>query len=872
MEQLEDRRVMAQIIGYGFEEAVGNALDSAAVNGAQDGTLFNGATRIVGGLVGAQAILLDGTNDKVSFSGAISQTDSLAGVTLAAWINPNALSGTASQGQAIAALLRGTAGSTLQARASVHIFGDGRIRAGGRELDSNSFQSVFTAPGVITTAEALGDVWIHVAAVLDYTNNTVAIYKNGVQVLAPTSISGWAAGSTSDSTLSQGFVVGSNDITTTASEQFSGLIDDVQCFNTALSAAEVQSIYNGTLPSAPAAPDNLVATGTSSSQIQLTWNDNSTNESGFKIERKQGAAGVYQEIAQVAAGNTAYTDNAGLAPNTQYFYRIRAYNAGGNSTYSNEDDGATLPATPPAAPSNLTTAVLSGTQIALNWNDNSSDESGFKIERKQGAGGTYQEIGQVGPAITTFLASGLMPNTDCTFRVRAFNSGGDSAYSNESTSTTNNSVAAPSVSSITPSSGTSNVLRNAQIIAEVFLPNSGIDELTLSATSVRLVRVSDSFAVPSVINTSGGGDIIVLRPQADLDPSTLYRFEVTSDLKDLNSQSFVPFQSTFTTGTGVGAVSSVVQFEHVALPIADGSQYTCLTIGPDGKLYGLANNGQIFRWNIETDGTLSNEQLIDSLRTYTGATVNRLAIGLKFDPASTADNLIAWVTHTTFGFAGMADFGGKLSRLSGPNLETVQDYIVNLPRSARDHVTNQIDFGPDGKLYYTQGSLSAMGAPDTAWSNRNEKLLSAAVVQVNTSALQTYVQTYGVPLDAYTGGLDDSGNPLPAPVPGPDGVLFDPFNPASPVQLYATGVRNAYDLVWHSNGSLYVATNGSASGGNSPATPTIPPEGLLPRIDAAINGPYTGPDVPAANNNPTQPDLLFKIVQGDYYGHPDAAQ
>jgi hypothetical protein len=872
IEPLEDRRMLAQIIGYGFEESSGNVLDAATSNGSQDGALLNGAARVVGGVVGAQAISLDGTDDKVSFSGTIPQTDSLSGVTLAAWINPNALSGNSSEGRAIVSLLRGTVGSTLQARANVHLFGDGRLRAGGRELDSNGFQSAFTATSVISAAEASGDVWIHVAAVIDYVNNTVAIYKNGAQVLAATTISGWAAGNTASNTPSVGFVVGSNDITTTASEQFGGLIDDVQCFNTALTAAEVQNIYASTVPSPPAAPSNLAATGTSSSQIQLTWVDHSTNESGFKIERKQGAAGAYQEIVQVPAGSTMYSDNAGLAPNTQYFYQVRAFNAGGNSPYSNEDDGTTLPVTPPIAPSNLNTTVISGTQITLTWADNSTDESGFKIERKQGAAGMYQEIGQVGPGITTFLASGLTANTEYTFRVKAFNTSGESAYSNESSNTTNNSIAPPSVSSITPSSGTSNVLRDAQIIAEVFLPNSGIDELTLSATSVRLVRVSDSFSVPSVLNTSGGGDIIVLRPQVDLDANTLYRFEVTSALKDLNGQAFAPFQSTFTTGTSVGAVASVVQFEHVALPIADGSQYTCLTIGPDGKLYGLANTGQIFRWNIETDGTLSNEQMIDSLRTYTGSTVDRLAIGLKFDPASTANNLIAWVTHTTYGFAGMADFGGKLSRLSGPNLETVQDYLVNLPRSARDHVTNQIDFGPDGKLYYTQGSLSAMGAPDAAWNNRREKLLSAAVVQVNTAALKTYVQTYGVPLDAYTGGLDDSGNPLPAPVPGPDGKLFDPFNPTSPVQLYATGVRNAYDLVWHSNGSLYVGTNGSASGGNSPGTPTIPPAGLLPRIDAATDGPYTGPAVPAANNNPTQPDLLFKIVQGKYYGHPNASR
>ena len=38
----------------------------------------------------------------------------------------------------------------------------------------------------------------------------------------------------------------------------------------------------------------------------------------------------------------------------------------------------------------------------------------------------------------------------------------------------------------------------------------------------------------------------------------------------------------------------------------------------------------------------------------------------------------------------------------------------------------------------------------------------------------------------------------------------------APLEIYATGIRNAYDLIWHSNGSIYVPTNGTAGGANSP--------------------------------------------------------
>jgi hypothetical protein len=97
----------------------------------------------------------------------------------------------------------------------------------------------------------------------------------------------------------------------------------------------------------PNAPSNLVATTISSSRIDLTWQDNSSGETGFRIERKT-ASGSYSQIATVRAGVTSYSNN-GLAASTTYYYRVRAYNAAGNSGYSNEASATTLPP-PPLAP------------------------------------------------------------------------------------------------------------------------------------------------------------------------------------------------------------------------------------------------------------------------------------------------------------------------------------------------------------------------------------------------------------------------------------------------------------------------------------------------------------------------------------------
>ncbi len=90
----------------------------------------------------------------------------------------------------------------------------------------------------------------------------------------------------------------------------------------------------------PSTPSNLFATAVSSSQINLSWTDNSNNEDGFKIERKTGSGGTYAQITTVGAGATSY-NNTGLTAGTTYYYRARAYNTAGDSSYSNEDNAIT---------------------------------------------------------------------------------------------------------------------------------------------------------------------------------------------------------------------------------------------------------------------------------------------------------------------------------------------------------------------------------------------------------------------------------------------------------------------------------------------------------------------------------------------------
>jgi len=88
----------------------------------------------------------------------------------------------------------------------------------------------------------------------------------------------------------------------------------------------------------------LVATPGLAATLTLTWADVSTNEDGFKIERKAESTGAYGQLATLGAETTAYVDGT-VSPGVTYCYRVRAYNNTGDSAYSNEACAAPVGAT-----------------------------------------------------------------------------------------------------------------------------------------------------------------------------------------------------------------------------------------------------------------------------------------------------------------------------------------------------------------------------------------------------------------------------------------------------------------------------------------------------------------------------------------------
>ena len=186
----------------------------------------------------------------------------------------------------------------------------------------------------------------------------------------------------------------------------------------------------------PSAPSNLTATANSSTQVELSWQDNSSNETSFYIYRKS----VTSSTASVSLANSDYSqigyvgaDSSGAydteaSPGTTYWYKVTAGNDSGESCFSNEAS-VTTPAGPPpieapTAPSNLTTTAIGYIQVNLAWQDNSNNEDGFRVFRTNSGGSTFYEKADLSANTTSYSDTTVSANSSYWYHIQAYNSGG----------------------------------------------------------------------------------------------------------------------------------------------------------------------------------------------------------------------------------------------------------------------------------------------------------------------------------------------------------------------------------------------------------------------------------------------------------------
>ncbi len=262
---------------------------------------------------------------------------------------------------------------------------------------------------------------------------------------------------------------------------------------------------------------------------------------------------------------------------------------------------------------------------------------------------------------------------------------------------------------------------------------------------------------------------------------------------------------------------------------------TAMIYGPDDRLYVASLFGTINAYTLDPNNQPIATETINTLG-------SRLTLGLTVDPDSDPNNVILWAAHSNASIDNGAINSSTVTKLTGPGHSIAEDVITGLPRAIANHAINHIHFGPDGKLYIAVGGNTGAGGKNNAgteFGNRAEQPLSAAILIADVKA------------PGFDGTCDNSSEP---------GGIFGP-NPCD-VVTHATGIRNSYDFWFHSSGQMFATDNGLGVSGSFPPSPT-------PVCDG--NGSITPWDQ-GGNNPGQQPDLLLRIQQGKYYGHPNPSR
>ena len=528
--------------------------------------------------------------------------------------------------------------------------------------------------------------------------------------------------------------------------------------------------------------------------------------------------------------------------------------------------------TPPPTPTGLV-ATPGASQILLDWNDVAT-ATGYHVYR-----GTSSSVAPVGTplngatplTVSAFADTSAVSGTVYYYIVTALNSAGTSPP------TAPVSAQGGGGTDTTPPAKPTGLGATA-----------GNNQVTLGWTAngepdLAGYRVYRSTSLPVATTGTPLNGATLLTTASFLDTSavngTTYHYVVVA--VDASNNASAPSDPASATPAGSSAISFTTKLlmqggttaPQGTLAFNGFVKPTSLALGPDGRLYVGTQFGKIFVLTLDYANLtnpsvigVSNVQVVNDIhlrptRTcniggnlsncqyLSGTPTGRQLTGIAIGPESTFDRIVLYVGHSdprigennsTTALA-IDTYSSELTRLTlQPNTSTGdpndmlvtgdEDLVVGMPRSRENHSINGLAFGPDGWLYISLPGHTNFGQPSTFFSMLPEYYLSAAVVRLRMDALGS------VALPLNVEGVDSAADMVPF---------------AGLLELFATGYRNGYDLVWHSNGRLYLNDNAGNGGlGSTPSsaegcnTPSINPTGVKDTLHIVTPGAYGGHPAP----------------------------
>ncbi|BDU51305.1 fibronectin type III domain-containing protein [Haliovirga abyssi] len=179
----------------------------------------------------------------------------------------------------------------------------------------------------------------------------------------------------------------------------------------------------------PAIPSGVAGTALSISELKINW-DSAQYATSYKLYMSSSTNGVFNEITDTT--NLEYTVT-GLNENTTYYFKAKSFNSNGESDYSNVISATTQKLNYPEIPSGVAGTALSTSELKISW-DNAQYATSYKLYMSSSTNGVFNEITDT--TNLEYTVTGLNENTTYYFKAKAFNSNGESDYSNVISATT----------------------------------------------------------------------------------------------------------------------------------------------------------------------------------------------------------------------------------------------------------------------------------------------------------------------------------------------------------------------------------------------------------------------------------------------------